>query len=413
MAQPTISSIVPASGAAAGGTSILITGTGFTGATAVNFGTVVAASFSVISDTQLTATAPAGTGTVNVSVTTAGGTSAPVAGSLFAYSPAAAPQWDPSLTNQFAQGLLNMLQSATSPDALEAQSIVLRRMALEGDVVPSRLLAPRNITETAGLLNLLTDLNQPEMRDQALAGMAGVAGPNPAIGWETSHPLAFIALTNDRPAGTAQPIIPLTFFVRSDFVTAMREALTFIHQRGATLPIAGTPAMQLPAAAPGATQPADALPFLGRTLDLVTAATLAAPATDPLILGRVSGTTNPLSIFANVLSAGTVAVTPANYDATACNATSCSTVTLTNQAAVDIGPPLAQAGYYPATPIPPPANANDSGWAHFTNVTGLYPGKTKLGDELGLLYDTNEIANSVFNGSLDWVWNGTAFVSPT
>jgi hypothetical protein len=413
MAQPTISSIVPASGAAAGGTSILITGTGFTGATAVNFGTVVAASFSVISDTQVTATSPAGTGTVNVSVTTAGGTSAAVAGSVFAYSPAATPQWDPALTNQFAQGLLNMLQTATSPDAVEAQSIILRRMALEGDVVPSRLLAPRNITETGGVLNLLTDLNQPEMRDQALAGLAGVAGPNPPMGWEPSHPLAFVAVTNDRPAGPAQRVIPLVFFVRSDFVIAMQAALTFIRQRGATLPVAGTPAMQLPVAAPGATQPTDALPFLGRTLDLVTAAALNAPATDPLLLGRVSGTTNPLSIFANVLSAGTVAVTPANYDVTACNATSCSTVTLTGQSLVDVAPPLAQAGFYPATPIPQPANANDSAWAHFTNVTGLYAGTTKLGDELALLYDTNEIANSVFAGSLDWVWNGTTFVSPS
>jgi len=58
-----------------------------------------------------------------------------------------------------------------------------------------------------------------------------------------------------------------------------------------------------------------------------------------------------------------------------------------------------------------PANAADAAWAHFTNVTGLVAGTTKLGDELGLLYDAPTIAGSVFAGALDWVWNGTAFAA--
>ncbi|QIL19344.1 autotransporter domain-containing protein [Thermomonas sp. HDW16] len=66
----------PASGPAAGGTTVTITGTRLTGATAVNFGTTVASSFTVDTDTQITATAPAGSGTVDVIVTTPGGTSA-------------------------------------------------------------------------------------------------------------------------------------------------------------------------------------------------------------------------------------------------------------------------------------------------------------------------------------------------
>ena len=53
-----------------------ITGTGFTGATAVDFGTTPATSFTVVSDTTITADSPAGTGTVDVTVTTPGGTSA-------------------------------------------------------------------------------------------------------------------------------------------------------------------------------------------------------------------------------------------------------------------------------------------------------------------------------------------------
>ena len=50
--------------------SVTITGTGFTGATAVDFGTTAATSVTVVSDTSITADSPAGTGTVDVTVTT-------------------------------------------------------------------------------------------------------------------------------------------------------------------------------------------------------------------------------------------------------------------------------------------------------------------------------------------------------
>ncbi len=83
---PTISSIAPAAGLVAGGTSVVITGTNFTGATAVKFGSLAASSFMVNSATQITAVAPAGTGTVAVLVTTGDGTNA--TGSNFAYVPA-------------------------------------------------------------------------------------------------------------------------------------------------------------------------------------------------------------------------------------------------------------------------------------------------------------------------------------
>ena len=62
-----------------------ITGTGFTGATAVDFGTTAATSYTVVSSTDITATSPAGTGTVNVTVTTPGGTSPTSAADQFTY----------------------------------------------------------------------------------------------------------------------------------------------------------------------------------------------------------------------------------------------------------------------------------------------------------------------------------------
>lgn len=64
--QPAITGISPATGPAAGGTVVTITGTNLSGVTAVRFGGFSAASFTIDSATQITATAPAGTGTVNV-----------------------------------------------------------------------------------------------------------------------------------------------------------------------------------------------------------------------------------------------------------------------------------------------------------------------------------------------------------
>ena len=79
-----------AEGPAAGGTSVTITGTGFTGATAVSFGGVAAAAFTIAGDTSITAVSPATTaGLVDVTVTSAGGTD--VTGSFDQFTFVAAP----------------------------------------------------------------------------------------------------------------------------------------------------------------------------------------------------------------------------------------------------------------------------------------------------------------------------------
>ena len=68
-----------------------ITGTGFTGATAVDFGTTPATDVTVVSDTTITADSPAGTGTVDVTVTTPAGASATSPADQFTYTVVAAP----------------------------------------------------------------------------------------------------------------------------------------------------------------------------------------------------------------------------------------------------------------------------------------------------------------------------------
>ncbi|WP_457353404.1 beta strand repeat-containing protein [Sphingomonas sp. UYP23] len=87
-AGPTVTSLNPTGGPVGGGTSVTLSGTGFTGITAVTFGAVAATGFTVNSTTSITATAPAATaaGVVNVTATGTGGTSLTAAGNQFTYA---------------------------------------------------------------------------------------------------------------------------------------------------------------------------------------------------------------------------------------------------------------------------------------------------------------------------------------
>ncbi|MFJ2868204.1 IPT/TIG domain-containing protein [Kitasatospora sp. NPDC087314] len=84
LSNPQLTAVVPGQGPVLGGTTVTVTGNNLLGATAVRFGAVNALSFTVVSATQITATVPAGSGTVQVTVTTPGGTSNGVA---FTYLP--------------------------------------------------------------------------------------------------------------------------------------------------------------------------------------------------------------------------------------------------------------------------------------------------------------------------------------
>jgi len=82
---PTVTAVNPTSGPTTGGTVVTIIGTNFTGVTAVQFGGSFASSFTVISSTELNAATPAGSGTVDVTVTNPDGTSATSAADQYTY----------------------------------------------------------------------------------------------------------------------------------------------------------------------------------------------------------------------------------------------------------------------------------------------------------------------------------------
>jgi outer membrane protein OmpA-like peptidoglycan-associated protein len=84
---PSILGLSPASGLSSGGDTVTITGTGFTAASAVAFGTTPASSYIVSTPTTIIATAPAGSpGAIDVSVINPVGTSATSAADQFTYT---------------------------------------------------------------------------------------------------------------------------------------------------------------------------------------------------------------------------------------------------------------------------------------------------------------------------------------
>jgi hypothetical protein len=97
---PAITGVSPANGTTAGGTTVTITGTNLTGATAVTFGGTAATSFTVDSPTQITAVTPArSAGAADVVVTTPDGTDTEAGAFLYQAPAPPAPPATPAAGN--------------------------------------------------------------------------------------------------------------------------------------------------------------------------------------------------------------------------------------------------------------------------------------------------------------------------
>jgi len=93
---PGVTSVTTAGGAASGsdtgGQTVHISGSGFTGATAVDFGSTPATSFTVNSDSSITAVSPPGAdGSVDITVVTGGATSSTSSADQFTFIPPSVP----------------------------------------------------------------------------------------------------------------------------------------------------------------------------------------------------------------------------------------------------------------------------------------------------------------------------------
>ncbi len=94
-----VTALTPSSGPTVGGSVVDITGTGLAGATSVSFGGQPVTHLQVLSPYAIAAIAPAGSGTVDVTVTTRGGTSPTTVADHYSYVAPVAVQGGPVVTN--------------------------------------------------------------------------------------------------------------------------------------------------------------------------------------------------------------------------------------------------------------------------------------------------------------------------
>lgn len=159
---PYVSSVSPSSGPLTGGTEVSLFGYGLLGATEVSFGSVAATSFTVVSANLITAIAPPGAGTVDIAVTTPGGTTSisgrfeyVVAPSVSSLSPSAGPASGGTTVLISGEGFRNAsavrfgASAATSFSVLSDTSI--RAVAPSGaGAVDVKVEAPGGISTVSG-----------------------------------------------------------------------------------------------------------------------------------------------------------------------------------------------------------------------------------------------------------------------
>jgi len=150
VSAPTITSFAPTSGPV--GTSVTISGTNFTGATAVAF-TGVSASFTVTSDTSIQATVPAGATTGPLSVTTPAGTATSASSFTVVSAPAIAsftPTSGPVGTTVTISGTNFSGATAVAFNGVSASFTVTSDNAIQATVPAGATTGPLSVTTPGG-----------------------------------------------------------------------------------------------------------------------------------------------------------------------------------------------------------------------------------------------------------------------
>ncbi len=317
-----------------------------------------------------------------------------------------------TIEGNLAQAIISILETTNSPAIQRAREIIAHRLAISGDVAPSRIPSPRNITEIGGYINLLTEYGETEQRARMISAALGIAGPQVNLPQPGSlPPLSFISRAQARPEGPQQATFPLSFTMRSDFVAAFDTAIETITARGGSMPVLSGQRL-LPLA--GAPVPSDGdaqLDLIGRLLVLSPTAALRDVTSDPLSLSR-PGAGGASEVMARVIDAGAPdagTVSVEDWASWECDIDQCTEVD-TNDARFALTPILNAAGWYQTEAPGNPATVNDPGrWNVWRNITGLVPGATRLGDELALVHPATTIVGSAVFDQLDLVWDGTEF----
>ncbi len=313
-----------------------------------------------------------------------------------------------STSDAIEYALAEMIKASASPEVQEAQVLLLRRLALEGSVFPTRIPAPRNITELGGYLNLLEKAGEPKLRTSAIASALGLASPS-SLEWDDSTPrLGFSSVSNNLAAATNGGL-PLSVPMRADFAAAWKERiLPRLKELGAELPLWAPPA-RLPEPAIDRPGP-DPLQALGRVVWIAPAAALENPDTDPVVIGRAD--TDVANLTRVMLKANAATgIAPLAWNAVVWDdlANVALERAIGDKILASVEPVVALAGFTAQTNPTVPRTRNELSWGRLVNVTGLLQGVTTLGDELSLVWSKRAIARSAFASRLDQLWDGSKF----
>lgn len=307
--------------------------------------------------------------------------------------------------------LTDVIKGATSPEIQQAQALLLRRLATQGDVIPSRVPAPRNITEVGGYLNLLEWIHEDRMRTDTIGSALGLATESLADLPSTSvPPMRLTAVAAQRPSGEAGDGVPLSVSVREDLAGPLTAALADLALVGGMLPLWG-PAPALPAPVAGTAGPPDPMPWLGREVWVAPTVVTTAPETDPVVLGRSQGDVAPGYRLGVRVDDGAPGSVTEQWTGLAWDATGQGFVErdLGTVAALALESVLAPTTFRCRRIPVAPAGRADHGFARVRSVAGLVPGASRLGDELALVWSGTDIAQSAYATMLDRVWDGTVF----
>lgn len=185
---PTVMSLSPARAVTWGGKVVIITGSGLSFATAATFGGAASQAFHVDSDTQITAVSPAhAPGLVDITVSTAGGTSGTGASDQIAYTDCAVPASSANLYNFGAPCTAVRERQYYLQGSDGSTWVGLNRFALNAVISPS-VNSNAILTANADLWTMNDGYNQDIailVNDKVVAwkesgGFAGTFSPNAA-----------------------------------------------------------------------------------------------------------------------------------------------------------------------------------------------------------------------------------------
>jgi hypothetical protein len=316
----------------------------------------------------------------------------------------------PGEIDPIEEALASVIRASASPEVQEAQVLLLRRLALEGSVFPTRIPAPKNITELGGYLNLLEGAGEGALRTSALASALGLASPA-SLSWQDIPPsIGLGTVVNDSALANPSLNLPMSIPLRADFALLWNTAVApKLAAAGARLPLWAAP-LRLPQTTPGAAAP-DVMALLGRVIWIAPSAALTDPDRDVVLVGHaITEPANALRVMLKVNVASGAA--PIDWVSLVWDDT--ANVALSREVGPKMLMPIDSftnaAGFTSQSAPSIPNSRHELSWGRLTNTSGLLAGVSQLGDELAAVWPQRQIERSAFAKHLDRTWSGTAFV---